>query len=134
MPRFFLDVLNGGELREDPEGQEFVALDAARAEAVASARYLVAQGILRNEDASDRSFIIRNEGHEAVATVPTLAPDAASLELGSGCREPGAQAGVRHGLGREHARNGEPSVHRGLSSTPESSDSVLAHRSVLSTS
>ena len=36
-------------------------LDAARAEAVRSAQHLVAHGILRNEDVSDRSFLIRDE-------------------------------------------------------------------------
>src|SRR5690349_21042803 len=70
MPRFFLDVLHGREVREDPEGQEFADLDAARAEAVASAQYLVAHGILRNEDLSDRSFLLRDEDEQTVATVP----------------------------------------------------------------
>jgi len=70
MPRFFLDVLNERELREDPEGQEFADVDAAVAEAVASARDLVAYGIMQNEDASGRSFLIRDEDGETVATVP----------------------------------------------------------------
>src|SRR5215210_6230632 len=70
MPRFFLDVLNGLEVREDPEGQDFLDLDAARAEASASAQYLVAHGILRNEDVSGRSFLIRDENEQTVATVP----------------------------------------------------------------
>src|SRR3712207_6094123 len=70
MSRFFLDVLNGHDVREDPEGQEFADLGAALAEAVASAQYLVAHGILRNEDVSGRSFIIRDENDKAVATVP----------------------------------------------------------------
>ena len=70
MPRFFLHVLNGRELREDPEGQEFPDPDAALAEAVASARDLVAYGILRNDDVSGRSFLIRDENQQTVATVP----------------------------------------------------------------
>src|SRR5215207_9506558 len=70
MPRFFLDVLNGREVREDPEGQEFADLDAARAEAVASARDLVAYAIMRDEDLSGRSFLIRDETEQTVATVP----------------------------------------------------------------
>jgi len=69
MSRFFLDVLHGREVREDPEGQEFADLDAARVEAVTSAQYLVAHGILRNEDMSDRSFLIRDENEQTVATV-----------------------------------------------------------------
>src|SRR5215207_1000831 len=70
MPRFFLHVLNERELREDPEGQEFADRDAAVAEAVASARDLVAYGIMQNEDASGRSFLIQDEDGETVATVP----------------------------------------------------------------
>ena len=37
MPRFYLDVLNGSQVLEDPDGQEFADLDAALSEAVASA-------------------------------------------------------------------------------------------------
>jgi PAS domain S-box-containing protein len=70
MPRFFLDVLNGGEVREDPEGQDFADLDAALAEAVASARDLVARAIMQNEDVSGRSFLVRDENEQTVATVP----------------------------------------------------------------
>jgi len=70
MPRFFLDVLHGRVVREDPEGQDFADLDAALAEAVASARYLVAHAILCNKDVSGRSFLIRDENEERVATVP----------------------------------------------------------------
>jgi hypothetical protein len=43
--------LNGSQVLEDPDGQELADLDAAMTEAVASAQYLVAHGILRNEDA-----------------------------------------------------------------------------------
>ena len=68
MPRFYLDVLHGWEVRKDLEGQEFADLEAARAEAVASARYLVAHGILSNEDLSDRSFLIRTESEDVIAT------------------------------------------------------------------
>src|SRR5215204_4695718 len=70
MPRFYLDILNGSQVLEDPDGQELADLDAAMTEAAASAQYLVAHGILRNEDVSDRSFIIRDENEQTVATVP----------------------------------------------------------------
>src|SRR5829696_2531557 len=70
MPHFFLDVLKGSEVREEPEGQEFTDLDAAITEAVASARDLVAYGIMQNEDASSRSFVIRDKSAQTVATVP----------------------------------------------------------------
>src|SRR5829696_6375067 len=70
MPRFFLDVLHGREVREDPEGQDFTDLDAARAEAVASARDLVAHAIMQNKDVSGRSFLIRDENERTIDTVP----------------------------------------------------------------
>src|SRR5215210_1358709 len=70
MPHFFLDILNERKVLEDPDGQAFADLDAAMTEAVASARDLVAHGIMRNEDMSGRSFVIRDENSGTVATVP----------------------------------------------------------------
>src|SRR5215213_7215430 len=70
MQHFFLDVLNGSQVLEDPDGQNFLDLDAAITEAAASARDLVAYGLLQNEDVSGRSFLIRDEDDQAVATVP----------------------------------------------------------------
>ena len=98
MPRFFFDVLHGRRVCEDPEGQDFIDLDAARAEAVASAQYLVAHGILRNEDVSDRSFLIRDEDEQTVATVPFRDSLPGTL---SGGPLPGSRpvSLPRHGLG-----------------------------------
>src|SRR5215207_8159464 len=70
MPRFYLDILNGSQVLEDPDGQELADLDAAMTEAVASAQYLVAHGILRNEDVAGRSFLVRDENEQTVASVP----------------------------------------------------------------
>jgi len=70
MPRFYLDVLNGGEVLEDPDGQAFADVQAAIAEAAAMARDLVAHGLLRNEDLSDRCVLIRDDAGETVARVP----------------------------------------------------------------
>src|SRR3954467_13300554 len=70
MPRFYLDLLNGSAVLEDPDGQEFTDLDAARSEAVATARDLVAHGLLRNQDLSDRCVLIRDDAGETVARVP----------------------------------------------------------------
>src|SRR5215210_8620121 len=70
MPRFYLDILNGDKVLEDPDGQELADLDAAMTEAIASAQYLVAHGILRNEDLSDRSILVRDDAGETVASVP----------------------------------------------------------------
>ena len=70
MQHFFLDVLTGSQVLEDPDGQDFLDLDAAITEAAASARDLVAYGITQNQDVSGRSFLIRDENEQTVATVP----------------------------------------------------------------
>src|SRR3954447_14003469 len=70
MPRFYLDVLNGRQVLEDPDGQEFADVAAARAKAAATARDLVAHGLLRNEDLSGRCVLIRDDAGETVARVP----------------------------------------------------------------
>jgi hypothetical protein len=67
---FFLDILIGSRVLEDTDGQDFPDLDAAITEAVASARDLVAYGIMQNKDLSARSFLIRDGKDETVATVP----------------------------------------------------------------
>ena len=70
MPRFYLDVLDGDQVIEDPDGIDFADLDTALAEAVAGARDLVAHGIMQNEDVSGQSFLIRDGQGKTVATVP----------------------------------------------------------------
>jgi len=70
MPRFYLDVLNGSAVLEDPDGQAFADVHAARAEAAATARDLVAHGLLRNQDLSDRCVLIRDDAGATVARVP----------------------------------------------------------------
>src|SRR5215210_922828 len=68
--RFYLDVLDGDQVIQDPEGIDFADRETAIAEAVAGARDLVAEGIMRNEDVSGQSFVIRDGNGEVVATVP----------------------------------------------------------------
>src|SRR5438128_1456338 len=68
--QLFLDILNGSQVLEDPDGQDFLDLDAAITEAAASARDLVAYGLMQNQDVSGRSFLIRDENEQTVATVP----------------------------------------------------------------
>src|SRR4051812_39394960 len=70
MRHFFLDVLSGSSVLQDPEGQNFLDLNAAITEAHASARDLVAYGIIQNQDVSGHSFVIRDETEQTVATVP----------------------------------------------------------------
>ena len=82
MQLFFLDVLNGSQVLEDPDGQDFLDLNAAITEAAASARDLVAYGITQNQDVSARSFLIRDDNEQTVATVPFR--DALPGTLGNG--------------------------------------------------
>jgi hypothetical protein len=70
VPRFYLDVLDGDQVIEDPDGMDFANLEAAISEATAGARDLVAHGIMQNEDVSGQSFLMRDGQGETVATVP----------------------------------------------------------------
>jgi hypothetical protein len=70
VPRFYLDVLDGDQVIEDPDGMDFANLEAAISEATAGARDLVAHGIMQNEDVSGQVFLIRDNHGETVATVP----------------------------------------------------------------
>jgi hypothetical protein len=51
MTQFFFHARYGGTLIEDPEGAEWPDLDAARAEAIASARALAADDLRSNRPA-----------------------------------------------------------------------------------
>src|SRR3954453_8367275 len=70
VPRFYLDVLHGDQVIQDPEGIDFADRDTAVAETVRGARDLVASGIRRNEDVSGQSFLIRDGTGAVVATMP----------------------------------------------------------------
>jgi hypothetical protein len=61
VPRFYLDIVDGEAVIEDPEGVDFPDLATALAEAELGARELVAHGIMRNEDVSGQSFMIRDD-------------------------------------------------------------------------
>jgi len=68
--RFYLDVLDGDQVIQDPEGIDFDDLQTAISEATAGARDLVAHGIMQNEDVSGQVFRIWDGKREPVATVP----------------------------------------------------------------
>ncbi len=70
VPHFYLDVLDGDQVIQDPEGIDFANFDMALAEAVEGARDLVAHGIMQNQDVSGQVFRIRDGKEETVATVP----------------------------------------------------------------
>jgi len=70
VPRFYFDVLDGDQVMQDLDGIDFADCEVALSEAVAGARDLVAEGIMRNEDVSGQVFRIRDGNGETVATVP----------------------------------------------------------------
>jgi hypothetical protein len=69
VPRFYFHVCNGTGFVPDEEGQELPGLEAARAEAVRSARSIMASDVQRGMlDLS--SFIeIEDEGHQLLLTL-----------------------------------------------------------------
>ncbi|HEX8571326.1 MAG TPA: hypothetical protein VF759_01095 [Allosphingosinicella sp.] len=69
MPRYYLSVCNGNGFVEDVEGQELPDLEAARAEAIRSARSIMASDVQRGMlDLS--SFIeIEDCDHQLVHTL-----------------------------------------------------------------
>ena len=69
MPRFFFRVRDGDGLSEDPEGSELPNLDAARAEALAAARQLVADRLRRGDLSGGQAFEICDDAGRLLATV-----------------------------------------------------------------
>jgi hypothetical protein len=69
MPRFFFHACSPGGRIEDPEGSDFTNLDAARADAVAAAREVLAEKIKAGEDARDWRLEITDEAGVLLATV-----------------------------------------------------------------
>jgi hypothetical protein len=91
MPQFYLNVRKGDALLEDPEGVEFVSLEAARDEAIAAAREIMSEQISRGElpERNSGFEIMDHDGH-LVLTVPF------DEALGGGSSAP-------HSTGRQRA-------------------------------
>ena len=70
MTRFFFHIRDGSVFIEDPDGTELDDLDAARDEALASARDLVAARVKAGLVVDGRHFEITNEAGEILADVP----------------------------------------------------------------
>ena len=70
MPIFYLHIRDGGELVEDPEGIDFPDLDAARREAVAAAREMLAEKILAGEEVDGQQIEICDDEGRLLAKVP----------------------------------------------------------------
>lgn len=68
--RYYLHMRRGEELIEDPDGEEFADLGAAREAAIWSARELMADRLRRGRRMDGQTFEIHDETGSLVATVP----------------------------------------------------------------
>ena len=70
MARFFLNVREGGELIYDTEGGEYPSVAEATAEAILSAREIMANNIRTGRKPSDSRFEIGNDLGQIVLVMP----------------------------------------------------------------
>jgi hypothetical protein len=76
MPTYYFHVRSGSELIRDQEGQELASLEDARAEALGSARDLLAEGARVGADRSAWAVLVADEAGGTLAEVPlSLAAD-----------------------------------------------------------
>jgi len=66
MPRYFFHQRRPLGLLIDPEGSDLTGVDAARAEAIESARELMSESILDGWNISSRSFEVADENDQTV--------------------------------------------------------------------
>ncbi|KQO49357.1 MULTISPECIES: DUF6894 family protein [unclassified Methylobacterium] len=70
MPRFYLNIRDGDDLIEDQEGSVLVDVDAARLEALASARDILAELVRAGRLVDGQCFEIMDDSGELRAVVP----------------------------------------------------------------
>jgi hypothetical protein len=70
MPKFYFHIVDGTELIEDPDGSELADLETARAEALQSARHLLADKVRAGQVVDGQRFEIRDADGHLLATVP----------------------------------------------------------------
>ena len=66
---YYFNIKTPSGAIEDPEGDTYPGLQAARADALAKARDMIADGDQKGEDRHDSSFEIRGRGNQHVLTV-----------------------------------------------------------------
>jgi hypothetical protein len=70
MPRYFLHVKDASGLLQDPDGQEFDDLAAARKEAIEAARELMAECLRLSQPLGlNREMAIADESGEIISTI-----------------------------------------------------------------
>jgi hypothetical protein len=70
MPRYFFHIIDGGDRLDDPEGVDLADLDTARAEAILTAREIMAEGIKRGDYPDGQIFEITNGDGQILLTIP----------------------------------------------------------------
>ena len=71
MPRYYLHIQQGGQLPQDPDGIECPNVEAARAEAVAGIRDILAVAIEYGaNDGLDGAIVIADESGRELMTIP----------------------------------------------------------------
>jgi len=80
MPRYYFHIEDDGDTIVDREGIELADLDAAREEAVAGAREIMSEDVLRGRTADGRRFVITDDWGMVLAEVPFRATIAASAQ------------------------------------------------------
>ncbi|MCJ2106705.1 hypothetical protein MKK70_15225 [Methylobacterium sp. E-041] len=69
MPRFYLHLRDGDDLVEDPDGSDLPNVEAAKEEARASARYLLAERLREGKLIDGQRFEIVDEVENLCAVV-----------------------------------------------------------------
>ena len=71
MPRYYLHIQQGDQLLQDPDGIECPNLEAARAEAVAGIRDILAEAIKRGaDDGLDDVLVVADVSGRELMTIP----------------------------------------------------------------
>ena len=70
MPRYFFHMRSDQGFIRDPDGSELPDLDAARAEAIVSARHLLADMLKHGREVDGQAFEIADEADEVLARIP----------------------------------------------------------------
>ena len=70
MGRFYLHIKAGGDLHYDEEGVELPSIDAARKEALLSAREMLAGAIKAGKSPVAEALVIADENGQALEVVP----------------------------------------------------------------
>lgn len=70
MPRFYFHIVDGATVIEDPDGSDLPDLESALAEALQSARHLLADKVRAGDIVDGQRFEIRDEAGALLATLP----------------------------------------------------------------